>query len=261
MARLPFRVEIWGAAAARGKRTAAPTVSSAAPARRRAARSMAVRRRVATVDAVGAAEAAGTSEADGSDIAAGVDDRHLVGVLRARRRHLRADRVQHVGRVGVGRVVDETVGEAREVVDLGAEAFERLPILGLGRVDRADALARLGDRAGERQGAIVGGGEDGDFGWPDMAPSAPRRRPCRCRARRASLRRDGRREVAIAGDRRLAQGLHRQPAAHRMGEHMDFADARRRADLLQAAFAARRARRSRCPCRRRSRTIRASSAR
>jgi len=40
-------------------------------------------------------------------------------------------------------------------------------------------------------------------------------------------------EIAIVGDRLLAQSLHRQPAAHRVGEHMNFADAGRRADLLQ----------------------------
>ena len=40
-------------------------------------------------------------------------------------------------------------------------------------------------------------------------------------------------EVAVASDRLLTQRLHRQPSAHRMGEHVHFTDAGRRADLLQ----------------------------
>ena len=159
------------------------------------------------------------------DVAAGVDARHRVGVLRPRRRHLRADRMQHVGRVGVGAVVDEAVGEIGEVVDLGAERLEPLAVLGLRRVDRADPLARLGDGAGERQRAIVGGGEDGD-----VCRSQPRHLPGEDvhidvgRGEHDVAEMAG--EVAIAGDRLLAQRLHRQPAAHRMGEHVHFADAR-----------------------------------
>ena len=140
--------------------------------------------------------------------------------------------MQHVGRVGVGAVVDEAVGEIGEVVDLGAERLEPLAVLGLRRVDRADPLARLGDGAGERQGAIVGGGED-----RDVRRSQPRHLPGEDvhidvgRGEHHLAEMAG--EVAIAGDRLLAQSLHRQPAAHRMGEHMHFADAGRRADLLQ----------------------------
>src|SRR5580704_3654084 len=37
----------------------------------------------------------------------------------------------------------------------------------------------------------------------------------------------------VAGDRRLAQRLHREPAAHRMCEHVDLADAWRLAEVVQ----------------------------
>ena len=164
-------------------------------------------------------------------VGAGVDHRLFPGFGGARLRHLRADLAHRQRRVGIIVMADQPGRKIGNIEHFHAEAFDHLAVLFVARIDRAEAAVAL-DAGRHLQGAVALGDIDREMRRIEPLHLVLEHRQVDIRRRQHDIAQLAM-QIGRAGQGRFAQGLHRQPGAHGMGENVDAANARRHRQVFK----------------------------